>query len=91
MIRPRSPFIHFEGRWYLCPTFNRRPSARQLKAILVALLEHHAPERLLILRPMTAAEVRLLMRYREDFDAEAFALMAATEDKRLGRAPTRRS
>jgi hypothetical protein len=79
-----SPFVFHDGRWYLCPGFNRRPSARHLKVTLAALLEHHAPERILVLRPMTPAEVRLLMRYRDDFDAEAFALMCPTAEARIG-------
>ena len=80
----RSPFIFHEGRWYLIPTFNRRPTARLLRTFFDALLDHHPPKDILILRPMKPSEVKLLMQYRSDFDAEAFALMAPNEDKRIG-------
>ena len=79
-----SPFVFHEGRWYLIPTFNRRPTSRLLRAFLDALLERHPPKDILILRPMKPSEVKLLQQYRSDFDAEAFALMGPKEDKRFG-------
>jgi hypothetical protein len=87
-----SPFVFHDGRWYLCPAFNRRPSARLLKRMLAALLECYSPERILLLRPLSRSEVRLLSRYRDDFDAEAFALMVPTDEKRIGerKSPTKR-
>ena len=88
----RSPFISHDGRWYLVPTFWQRPSKALLLQTLEALLERHAPRDILILRPMSPAEVKLLLRYRRDFDGEAFAFIGANEDKRLGRSrrPTAR-
>jgi hypothetical protein len=85
MTKPSSPFILHDGVWYLIPSFNRSSSARLLRRTLVALIERHPPEQILILRPMSSREERLLQRYRRNFDAEAFALMAPNEAKRLGR------
>jgi len=84
MKAPRGPFVLCHGRWYLDPTFAHRPTATLLKKTLKLLLERHAPEDLLILRPMTPSEVRFLNRCRDDMEAEAFATMAHTEEGRLG-------
>lgn len=79
-----SPFFRQGDQWYVCPTFNSRPTPRILQDILTALLERHPASQVLIIRPMAAAEVKLLERYRRDFDAEAFAVMVPTDKEKLG-------
>lgn len=88
--QPASPFLLVDRAWYVLAGFNRRASRRQLQRLLRALLACHPPDRILILRPMTPAEVRLLRRYRGDSDAEVFARLACTEDGQLGRPAAQR-
>lgn len=80
-----TPFVFHDGRWFLIPTFWERPSKSGLLQTLKALLGRHRPRDILILRPMAPSEVKLLARYRRDFDGEAFAIIGSNEDKRLGR------
>ena len=79
-----SPFVIHEGRRLKVGMTYHRPTALLLRTFLDALLERHPPKDVLILRPMKPSEVKLLQRYRSDFDAEAFALMAPNDDKRFG-------
>jgi len=85
MKAPRSPFVIHNQRWYLDPALPGARTATLLKRILKLLLERHPPEDILILRPMTSAEVCLLTRCFDDSEAEVFATVACTEEKRLGR------
>ncbi len=54
-----SPFIHHEGRWYIILGWERGMTAGKE----------------LLLRMLTDEEARLLESYRENFDAEAWALI----------------
>ena len=55
----RSPFIHHEGQWY----------------IVIGWENGIDPGAELRMRPLTDEEVRLLESYRENFDAEAWAVI----------------
>ena len=59
-----SPFIFHKGRWHLDPTFNRKPTRHRLRNMLDALLETYPPKQILIFRPMTDKEIRVLKKYR---------------------------
>ena len=55
----KSPFIHHEGRWY----------------IVIGWEKGIGPGNELHLRPLTDEETRLIESYRENFDAEAWAII----------------
>lgn len=80
--RKPPPFVHHDGRWYVNPIWERKPSAAALRRALEEILARHSPASLLLLRPMTDAEVRLLERYRDDSDAEVIAQLLAPDEAR---------
>ena len=74
-----APFIHHEGHWYVRP-YERRPTPRRLASTLTAILQHHPPGDILILRRMSPAEERLLKEYRQDCDTEILSMILAPEE-----------
>ena len=59
----RSPFIFHEGTWYLIVGWE--PGRKAMPKLR--------------LRPLTADETKILEEHRENFDAEAWALIAAKD------------
>ena len=74
-----SPFIQHERAWYVRP-FEQRPTRQRLAATLTALLLHHPPRDIIILRRMSPAEVRRLKEHRQDCDAEILSMILAPEE-----------
>ena len=92
MKKERSPFIFHDGQWFVLPTFeNKKPSANLLRETLKGLLERHPPESILILRRMSPAEVGLLKEYWSSLNAEVFAVMCSTPERRLGKKTKRQT
>jgi len=93
--RKPPPFVHHDGRWYVNPIWERKPSAAALRRALEEILARHSPASLLLLRPLTKPEVRLLERYRCDSDAEMLARLLAPDEVHreagIGRRGARRS
>lgn len=85
MSEANTPFVFHDGCWYFIPTFWERPSKSGRLQTLKAILGRHRPHDILILRPMSPSEVKLLARYRRDFDGEAFAIIESNGNKRLGK------
>ena len=79
------PFVHIAGRPYLVVSFTLGVphDIPSLPDLLEGLLKHHAPADLLLLRPLSKSETRLLRRCREDASVEAWAQMVVKEKDRL--------
>jgi len=88
--RKPPPFVHHDGRWFMNPTWERRPAAAVLREALKELLERHRPDDILLLRPLTRAEAKLLAKGRDDCDAELLARMVAPDEIRRERKAVRR-
>lgn len=82
---PRSPFAWYNGKPYLVVNFDLAPPGdiHPLPELLSGLLAHHDPEDILLLRPLTKSEAKLLREYRRDFDVEAWARMVVKEQDRF--------
>lgn len=91
MTKKRSPFAWLGSRPYLVVSFDLEPTddSPHLPALLQELLQHHDPDDILILRPLTPAETHLLQSSTEEAEVEAWAHIAVTHEDRL-RGRTRR-
>jgi hypothetical protein len=88
-----SPFAFHDGKPYLVVNFTLPPTddLPSLQELLDGLLEHHSSTELLLLRPLTIEEARLLSRGVLEAEVEAWAQMVVTDDDRLrARSPRRR-
>ena len=88
MEAPRRPFVEVDGRVYLVVNFDLPPhdDLPTLPDLLAGLLAHHDPADILLLRPLTQAETKLLRKYQRDLEVEAWARMVIqNEDRFRGR------
>lgn len=88
-MKPRSPFVYHEGEWFVRP-FEKRATAQLLRAALEAILRRCAPGNILLMRPLTVGELRLLQQYRADSDAEVLARLLAPDEIREDEGKDRR-
>lgn len=77
------PFVHLTGRPYLVVNFDLGGKVIDLTAHLEALLHHHNPTEVLLLRPLSLGEARLLRRSTHDSEVEAWAQMIVKEEDRV--------
>lgn len=92
MKRP-TPFAWVDGSPYLIVNFDLEPDADSPspQTCLERLLEHHDPATILVLRPLTAEERRVLSQASSDAAVEAWAQMIVKEEDRYrGRSKQRR-
>lgn len=83
MGAPRRPFVEYNGRPYLVVNFDLEPvDDRPLPELLAGLLAHHAPGDILLLRPLTKREAKLLREYQWELETEAWAHMVVKEKDR---------
>jgi hypothetical protein len=88
MKTPPSPFAWLDGRPYLVVNFQLEPSddSQPLPTLLEGLLRHHDPEEVLLLRPLTRDERKLLLRTSSEAEIESWAnMVVVTEDRLRGR------
>jgi hypothetical protein len=97
MRNPHVPFAWVDGQAYLIVNYELEPRGDlpPLRDLLKGLLAHHDPADVLLLRPLSRAEARLLRQSTEGAAVEAWAQIAASMERRLGsgrpqRAPARR-
>ncbi len=83
MKRPETPFVHIDGKPYLVVNYDLGEKVIDLKAHLEALLRHHTPAEILLLRPLSRSEVRLLQRALRDSRVEAWARMIVKDENRV--------
>ena len=84
MAPPRLPFVWYDGKPYLVANFDLEPvDDRPLPALLAGLLTHHDPGDILLLRPLTKREAKLLREYRWELETEAWAHMVVKEEDRF--------
>ncbi len=77
------PFVQINGRSYLVTNFDLGGKPIDHKTCLKALLEYHAPTDILLLRPLSRSEDRLLRRACRDSQVEAWAGMIVKEEDRV--------
>ena len=79
------PFVHLAGWPYLAVNFTLGPreDLPSLPELLEGLLRHHTQADILVLRPLSRSEARLLRRTSEDAEVEAWAQMVVKEGDRL--------
>ena len=83
MKAPRRPFVSYNGKVYLVVNFDLAPvDDRPLPELLAGLLDHHAPADILLLRPLTKHEAKLLREYQWELETEAWAQMLVREEDR---------
>ena len=81
----KTPFLYYDGRWFVQPLFDRvRPSADAVRAVVDELLQHHAPRRVLVFRPLLASEVEIMRCYQRSARNEAFATICKNDQSRIG-------
>jgi len=84
MGTPRRPFVEYDGKPYLVVNFDLEPvDDRPLPELLVGLLAHHDPGDILLLRPLTKHESKLLREYQQELETEAWAHMLVKEEDRF--------
>jgi len=76
------PFVNIRGRPYLVVNYDLGGQVIDLKAHLAALLDHHAPTDILLLRPLSPGEADLLRQADRDAQVEAWAGMIVKEEDR---------
>jgi len=86
----RSPFAWHDGQPYLVVNFTLPPTddLPSLRELLDGLLEHSTE--ILLLRPLTIEEARLLSRGVLEAEVEAWAQMVVSDDDRLRARPAER-
>jgi len=91
MSRPRSPFVSYNGKPWLVVNFDLEPADdRPLPELLDGLLEHHTSGEILLLRPLTKSEARLLKQATREAEIESWAQTVVKDDDRFrGRADTK--
>ena len=77
------PFVHINGQPYLVVNFDLGGEVIELRTALDALLEHHAPADILLLRPLSKTEDLLLCRTSRDAGVEAWAQMVVSDQDRF--------
>jgi len=77
------PFVDIGGKPYLVVNYDLGDQVINLKAHLDALLDHHAPTDILLLRPLSTDEAALLRQAARDAKVEAWARMIVQEDDRV--------
>jgi len=83
MRGPPSPFIWHAGHAYLVVNFDPAPSdLPSLEEILARLLTHYRPAEILVLRPLTRSETRLLEQSNVERDREVWAQIVARDEER---------
>jgi len=82
---PRLPFVEHNGRAYLVVNFDFPPhdDLATLPDLLAGLFAHHDPANILLLRPLTEAETKLLRKYQRDLEVEAWARMVVNNEDRF--------
>jgi hypothetical protein len=88
-MKPLSPFVYHQGEWFVRP-FEKRATAQLLRATLEALIRRCTPGNILLMRPLSVAERRLLEQYRADCEAELLARLLAPDEIREERDQRRR-
>ena len=78
-----APFVHINGQPYLVVNYDLGGEIVDLNAHLDALLEHHTPTDLILLRPLSNSEARLLRHACRDSQVEAWARMIVKEEDRI--------
>jgi len=76
------PFVNVRGKPYLVVNYDLGGQSINLKAHLDALLDHHAPADILLLRPLSPGEADLLRQADRDATVEAWAGMIVKEEDR---------
>ena len=81
----RTPFAWVDGKPYLIVNFTLEPrdDLPPLRQLLDDLLEHHRPDDVLLLRPLSRAEAKLLNQRSGEAEVEAWATMVVKEDDRV--------
>jgi hypothetical protein len=81
------PFAEIDGRLYLIINFDLEPiDATPLPELLAGLLAHHAPNEILLLRPLTKAEAQVVRESQREREVEAWAeVVVQDEDRFRGR------
>lgn len=89
---PHVPFALVDGRPFLIANYDLEPPGDlpPLSALLRGLLAHHAEADILLLRPLSHAEARLLRRSTGGAELEAWAQMVVRPDDRVRSRPTGR-
>jgi hypothetical protein len=84
MIRPHVPFFWLDGRPYLDVAYELEPTGTlpPLRKLLDHLLVHHQDDEVLLLRPLSAVEARLLHNSRGAAEVEAYAQMIVRPEDR---------
>jgi hypothetical protein len=84
MNRPHVPFVWLDGCPYLDVSYELEPTGTRppLRRLLDALLAHHREEEVLLLRPLSAAETRLLRQSTEGAAVESWAPMVVKPEDR---------
>ena len=77
------PFVRIDGKPYLLVNYDLGGQVIDLKAHLDALLDHLAPNDILLLRPLSRSEARLLRQSCRDSQVEAWARMIVKEEDRV--------
>jgi len=77
------PFVRIQGRSYLVVNFDLDSELPSTLVLLETLLQHHSPEGILLLRPLTLTEERLLQRVKKERDAEAWAQVVVKDEGRF--------
>ena len=87
-----SPFAWHDGQPYLVTNFELEPTANPpaLVPLLEGLLRHHAPQALLLLRPLSTAEAKALRRATNDSETDTWAQMVVVPKDRLRARPAQR-
>jgi hypothetical protein len=84
MGAPTRPFVRYDGKPYLVVNFDLEPvDDRPLPELLDGLLAHHDPHDILLLRPLTKREVKLLREYQWELETEAWAHIVVKEEDRF--------
>jgi hypothetical protein len=86
-----TPFAHLAGRTYLIVNWSLPPASDlpTLPEMLMQLLRHYRPEDILILRPLSRAEHRLLDVTRRHSEHEVWAQIMARHGDRYRPRPGR--
>jgi len=84
MTRHNSPFVICDGKPHLVVNFDLEPvDDRPLPELLAGLLAHHDPRDILLLRPLTKREAKLLREYQSELETEAWARIVVKEEDRF--------
>jgi len=84
MKAPRRPFVEYDGKPFLVVNFDLEPvDDRPLPELLAGLLAYHDPGDILVLRPLTRSEIRLLKQATREAEIESWAQMVVREQDRF--------